>query len=235
MRTCCDDPLKLARASGQPALEGTEGLRVSAGTSRRVSCDAVGQAALEGMEGLHVSAETSRRLACDAATVVMRHGRAGRVPLIGCGPQAADHLTRAAPGTDHPGPRVPLSRLSGAPLRRPSCPALGRGWGDPARQPGAALPAAPPRGARGGLHRHARPRRHGALLPARRPAAPGRAASPALGRSAARTDLGQTECRRHHDRRRDRAAALARRTPRRGLGDRRPLEAATDGGGLCDR
>ena len=36
---------------------------------------APGQSALEGMEGLRVSAETSRRLACDAATVVMRHGR----------------------------------------------------------------------------------------------------------------------------------------------------------------
>ena len=43
---------------------------------------APGQSALEGMEGLHVSAETSRRLSCDAATVVMRHGRAGRVPLL---------------------------------------------------------------------------------------------------------------------------------------------------------
>ena len=42
-----------------------------------------------------------------------------------CGPEAADHLARAAPGTDDLGPRVPLSRLSGAPLRRPSCPALG--------------------------------------------------------------------------------------------------------------
>ena len=36
-----------------------------------------GQAALEGMEGLRISAETSRRLACDAATVVMRHGPQG--------------------------------------------------------------------------------------------------------------------------------------------------------------
>ena len=46
---------------------------------------APGQSALEGMEGLRVSAETSRRLACDAATVVMRHGRAGRVPLLDVG------------------------------------------------------------------------------------------------------------------------------------------------------
>ena len=64
-----------------------------------------------------------------------------------CGPQEADHLTRAPPRADDPGPRVPLSRLSGAPLRRPSCPTLGRGWGDPVGQPGAAVPAAPPRGA----------------------------------------------------------------------------------------
>ena len=72
-------------SAGQSALEGMEGLRVSAETSRRPSCDASGQSALEGMEGLHVSAETSRRLACDAATVVMRHGRAGRVPLLDVG------------------------------------------------------------------------------------------------------------------------------------------------------
>ena len=44
---------------------------------------APGQSALEGMEGLGVPAGTSRRLACDAATVVMRHGRGGRVLDVG--------------------------------------------------------------------------------------------------------------------------------------------------------
>ena len=44
---------------------------------------APGQSALEGMEGLRVPAGTSRRLACDAATVVMRHGRGGRVLDVG--------------------------------------------------------------------------------------------------------------------------------------------------------
>jgi len=39
--------------------------------------DASGQSALE--DGTHVSAETSRRLACDASSVVMQHGRDGRV------------------------------------------------------------------------------------------------------------------------------------------------------------
>ena len=43
----------------------------------------VGQSALEDADGLRVSAETSRRLACDAATVVMRHGRDGRVLDVG--------------------------------------------------------------------------------------------------------------------------------------------------------
>ena len=51
------------------------------------------------------------------------------------------------------------------------------------------MPAAPPRGARGGIPGDVGHRRHGALLPARRPAAPGRPAGPALGRSAARTDV----------------------------------------------
>jgi hypothetical protein len=72
-------------APGQSALAGMGGFRVPAGTCRRVSCAAVGQSALEGMEGFRVSAGTSRRLACDAATVVMRHGRAGRVPLLDVG------------------------------------------------------------------------------------------------------------------------------------------------------
>ncbi len=44
---------------------------------------APGQAVLEGVDGLGVSAETSRRLSCDAATVVMRHGKAGRVLDVG--------------------------------------------------------------------------------------------------------------------------------------------------------
>ena len=108
---------------------------------------------------------------------------------IGRRAQTPYHSARPPPGPDQPGPRVPLSRLPGAPLRRPSSPALGRGWSDPARQPGAPLPAAPPRGARGRIHRHAPPRRHGALLPARRPAAPDRATRPTLGRFAARTDV----------------------------------------------
>ena len=90
---------------------------------------APGQSALEGMEGLHVSAETSRRLACDAAH--RGHAPRARGARARCGPQAADHFTRAAPGADDPGPRVPLSRLSGAPLRRPSCPALGPRVGRP--------------------------------------------------------------------------------------------------------
>ncbi len=72
-------------APGQSALEGTEGLDVPAGTSRRASCAAVGQSALEGMEGLRIPAETSRRLACDAATVVMRHGRNGSVQTLDVG------------------------------------------------------------------------------------------------------------------------------------------------------
>ena len=40
-----------------------------------------GQAALE--DGVHISAGTSRRIACDASTVVMRHGRGGRVLDVG--------------------------------------------------------------------------------------------------------------------------------------------------------
>ena len=173
-------------------------------------------------------------------TALVRRRHRGHAPRARgararCWPQAADHLARAAPGADDPGPRVPLSRLSGAPLRRPSCPALGRGWGDPARQPGAALPASSPRGTRRGIPGHARPRRHGALLPARRPAAPGRATGPALGRSSPRADARPSRGGRHYDRRRDRAPPLVRRTPGRGLGDRRPLEAATDWGGACCR
>ena len=38
---------------------------------------AAGQSAVEDPDGLHVSAGTSRRMACDAATVTMRHGRDG--------------------------------------------------------------------------------------------------------------------------------------------------------------
>ena len=43
--------------------------------------DEAGQSVLE--DGPYVSAETSRRVACDAATVVMRHGRDGRVLDVG--------------------------------------------------------------------------------------------------------------------------------------------------------
>ena len=48
---------------------------------------------------------------------------------------------------------LPLPRLHGAPLRRPPHRALGRRRRDGARQPGAAVPASPPAGARGRLAR----------------------------------------------------------------------------------
>ena len=74
---------------------------------------APGQSALEGMEGLHVSAETSRRLACDAATVVMRHGRAGRVLDVGRKRRTISPALRRALTT-----RDPECRFPGCPARR---------------------------------------------------------------------------------------------------------------------
>ena len=68
---------------------------------------------LEGMEGLHVSAETSRRLACDAATVVMRHGRAGRVLDVGRKRRTISPALRRALTT-----RDPECRFPGCPARR---------------------------------------------------------------------------------------------------------------------
>ena len=109
--------------------------------------DAPGQSALE--DGPYVSAETSRRVACDAATVVMRHGRDGRVLDVG-------RKTRTVPpGAHGPGPAVPLPRLRCPPLRCPPRPPLGRGRPDEARQFAAALPPSSPGRPRGGLHGHA--------------------------------------------------------------------------------
>ncbi len=68
---------------------------------------APGQAALEGVEGLGVSAETSRRLSCDAATVVMRHGKAGRVLDVGRKTRTISPAIRRALTARDPGCRFP--------------------------------------------------------------------------------------------------------------------------------
>ena len=68
---------------------------------------APGQSALEGMEGLRVSAETSRRLACDAATVVMHHGRAGPVLDVGRKRRTISPALRRALTTRDPECRFP--------------------------------------------------------------------------------------------------------------------------------
>ena len=68
---------------------------------------APGQSALEGVEGLRVSAETSRRLACDTATVVMRHGRAGRVLDVGRKRRTISPALRRALTTRDPECRFP--------------------------------------------------------------------------------------------------------------------------------
>ena len=47
------------------------------------SDEGAGQSALEDADGLRISAGTSRRMACDAATLVMRHGPDGQVLDVG--------------------------------------------------------------------------------------------------------------------------------------------------------
>ncbi len=99
-----------------------------------------GQSVLE--DGVRVPAGTSQRLACDASRVVMRHdtdGQHGRDRR----PHADDpaRLTASAPA---PRSRLPLPGLRRTGGRRPSRPSLGGRRSDSALQPRAALPAAPP-------------------------------------------------------------------------------------------
>ena len=109
--------------------------------------DQPGQSVLEG--GDHVSAETSRRLACDASQVVMRHHPDGRVTAIG-GPHP-DDSGGAAAGARASRPGVSLPGLWVAVHAGASHQALGIRRADDAGEPGAALSAAPPFGARGRL------------------------------------------------------------------------------------
>ena len=116
---------------------------------RRTACPGPGggQSALDEAGGIHVSAETARRLACDAATVTMRHGPAGEVLDVGRRTRTISPALRRALAARDRHCRFPgcaATALRCAPRR-----ALGAGRGDRARQPGAALPAASPGGARG--------------------------------------------------------------------------------------
>ena len=66
------------------------------------SGDRSGQAAMEESEGLHVSAETSRRMACDASKVVMHHDLDGPDRIVGRKTRTiSPALRRALKARDH--------------------------------------------------------------------------------------------------------------------------------------
>jgi hypothetical protein len=98
-------------------------------------------------DGTRVSAETSRRLSCDAARVTMTHAPGRLDP--GCRPQNPHDITRATPCARLPGPWLPLSGLWAALHGRASRKALGRGRRDLALELSAALSASSPAAARG--------------------------------------------------------------------------------------
>jgi len=109
--------------------------------------DQPGQSILEA--GAGVSAETSRRLACDASRVVMRHDGEGRLLEVGARTRTIPPALRRA--LQHRDRGLPLPGLRG-PLRAgASSSPLGARRPDDALEPGAAVSAASPRGARGGL------------------------------------------------------------------------------------
>ena len=94
-----------------------------------------------------------------AAGLRRRHRRDAawsKWPGARCRPQEAHDLTGPAPGAGGPRPALPVSRLSGPPLRRASRAALGARRRHGARQSGVALPAASPGGARGRVHGQSR-------------------------------------------------------------------------------
>jgi len=165
----------------------------------------------------------SQRLACDASCVVMYHDAAGQIVDVGARTRTIPPaLRRARLHRDH----VSLSRMPRPGGRGPPHTPLGAGRADHAVQPRAALPSAPPRGARAGLRHPASRRRNASRPPPGRATNSARAvASRGAGRSgggAAVRSRGGRGARPHPHR----AIGLARRAPRRGLGHGRAPAAA---------
>ena len=102
-----DDWMVVIRGRLSPEVAAVVRCALEAAADRLRQEVAVGQSALEGMEGLRVSAGTSRRLACDAATVVMRHGRGGRVLDVGRKRRTISPALRRALTSRDPGCRFP--------------------------------------------------------------------------------------------------------------------------------
>ena len=189
------------------------GPRGCRGAGRRRSSP--GQSVLE--DGLRVPAGTSQRLACDASRVVMRHDADGQIVEVGA---RTGRFPPRCGGRSSIGTRAVAFPAAGCASARAITSVTGRRAAPPRSRISPCLSPAPPRGPRGGLParstagRRARFRRpNGRVLP-EVPSAPDVRGDPVGGPSPARGGWARPA-------RADRDSGLAGGAPGRGLRHRR--------------